>query len=100
MLDGVVKISERTSLTCHCAFRVSVDVFCAIHHCSLGISPVTSDSGVKTLSDWLLCDQVICNVVHVHVDVVLYIFKAKAWCWLGSCVETLKTLNLHDSCAS
>ena len=32
---------------CCCAIRVSVDALCALHDCALGISPVTSDSGVK-----------------------------------------------------
>ena len=31
-------------------FRVSVDALCALHVCALGISPVTSYSGVKRFS--------------------------------------------------
>ena len=32
------------------AIRVSEDVLFAIHDCALGMSPVTSDSGVKSKS--------------------------------------------------
>ena len=40
-------MSEKLLQTYGCAIRVSVDALCALHDCALGISPVTSYSGVK-----------------------------------------------------